>query len=151
MECGIRYWILENPQYNMIKKHAFKFGSLLFISTLIFSLTAHAQEEPVRAAGRAYHVVIVWLKESGNEAARRQYIETSKRLAKLPGVLSYHIGTVLPSKGEVVDSSFDIAVVSAFENQQALSNYVQRPEHKEIIEEGLRPLVNKCIVYDFVE
>ncbi|MFH0340571.1 MAG: Dabb family protein [Chromatiales bacterium] len=99
--------------------------------------------------------MIVWLKEAGNEAVRKQYIDASKRLGKLPGVVTYRIGRVMPGKGEgstgVADNSFDIAVTSTFENQQALAAYLQSEEHRRIIDEELRPIVKKCIVYDFAE
>ena len=57
---------------------------------IVMSNTAQAENKTQR---KAHHVVIVWLKQHGNANARRQYIKASKRLAKLPGVLSYSIGT----------------------------------------------------------
>jgi hypothetical protein len=125
---------------------------LCFTLFLLFSITSHAEDNISITAGRIHHVVIVWLNKAGDITARKKYLDTSIRLAKLPGVSSYNIGTVLANnKGEVVDSSYDIAVVSTFENQQALSAYVQHPEHKKIIDGELKPLVKKCIVYDFSE
>lgn len=113
---------------------------------------ALAETEPAAGiANRVHHVVIVWLKDAGNRAAREQYIAHSRRLAKLPMVLDYRVGTPLPGGREIVDSSYDVAVVSTFANPQAVTDYVEHPEHKQIIEQALKPLVAKAIVYDFNE
>lgn len=128
---------------------------LRFTALLLFllpTIVSYAQDVASNTSGNIHHVVIVWLSKAGDENARMQYIEASKRLAKLPGVLSYSIGKVLSNnKGEVVDNSYDIAIVSDFENQQDLNAYVQHPEHKKIIDGELKPIVSKCIVYDFIE
>ncbi|WP_232020555.1 Dabb family protein [Methylocaldum marinum] len=121
---------------------------------LIFSLmfTAVSSAEPVPpTAGRVHHVVIVWLKEHGNPEARRQYIEATQSLSKLPMLLSYQVGTVLPGKRDVVDSSYDVAIVATFENAQALDEYSRHPDHDKVIDEKLKQLVDKVLVYDFVE
>lgn len=119
---------------------------------LVPMFTAVSSAEPVpRVAGRVHHVVIVWLKEHGNPEARRQYIEATQSLSRLPMLLSYHVGTVLPGKRDVVDSSYDVAIVATFENTQALEAYSRHPDHDKVINEKLKPLVDKVLVYDFVE
>ncbi|MGI2325775.1 MULTISPECIES: Dabb family protein [Methylococcus] len=101
--------------------------------------------------GRVQHVVIVWLKDHGSQAARQQYIENSRRLGHLPMVLSYQVGTVLAGDRAVVDGSYDVGIVATFENEQALQDYLAHPEHRKVIEESLKPLVEKAVVYDFKE
>jgi hypothetical protein len=107
------------------------------------------------ASGKVFHVVVIWLKQHGDAHARQQYIEGSKRLAKMPGVLSYNIGTVAAVEREkpshAVDDSYDVAVSSAFANKQALEDYLRNPEHHKVVQEVLKPLVEKYKVYDFVE
>ena len=98
---------------------------------------------------------MLWLKQHGDADARRKYIEASKRLAKLPGVLSYNIGTVgvinRDKPSHAVDSSYDVAISSTFGNQQALENYLKNPDYHKVVHEVLKPLVDKYKVYDFVE
>lgn len=102
---------------------------------------------------KVHHLVIIWLKKHGDPEAQRQYIEGSKRLSKLPGVLTYDIGTVAGIKRDKpsasVDDSFDIAVSATFQNKEALQNYSKHPEHQKVIQEVLKPLVEKYRVYDF--
>lgn len=128
---------------------------LFLLAALGIANAAFAQRPANAVGGKAYHVVIVWLKQHGDENARRKYIQGSKRLAKLPGILAYNIGTVAAVKREkpspAVDASYDIAVSSTFESKQALENYLQHPEHHKVIHEVLKPLVEKYQVYDFVE
>jgi hypothetical protein len=120
------------------------------LSALVFSAASSAEVVPP-ATGRVHHVVVVWLKDHGSPTARQQYIEATRPLAKLPMVLRYQVGTVLPGKREVVDSSYDVAIVATFENVQALDEYTRNADHDKVIYEKLKPLVDKVVVYDFAE
>lgn len=128
-----------------------------FVTTLTLGVamfghpTLFADEPPVSNAKRVHHVVIVWLKDTGSAAAREQYIAHSRRLSKLPMVLNYQVGTALPKTREIVDSSYDVAVVSTFADQEAIKAYLDHPEHQTIVQESLKPLVAKAIVYDFID
>ncbi len=125
---------------------------LLILSSLTLSVNARAGYKSI---AKVHHVVIVWLKQHGDEQARQQYITASKRLAKLPGVLTYHIGTPALIKrnkpGPGKDDSYDIAVTSSFADQKALENYLNHPKHDEIIQNQLKPLVDSYKAYDFIE
>jgi hypothetical protein len=96
--------------------------------------------------------VIIWLTEHGSAAARQRYIENSRQLGKLPMVMRYQVGTALPpDQRPVVDSSYDVAIVASFANREALGNYLAHPEHRRILDESLKPLVDRVVVYDFQE
>ena len=101
--------------------------------------------------GQVHHLVICWLKEPGDNEARGKLIDASIGFKKIPGVLSVSAGPVLPSKRAIVDSSFDVAIVITFENRQAMDDYREHPVHKKALNEVLRPLVDRIIVYDFIE
>ena len=135
---------------------------LVFVKPVLFlavalSLAAAVQagEAAGASGGKAYHVTVIWLKQHGDAAARQKYIEASKRLSELPGILSYNIGTITKinrdKPSHAVEDSYDIAISSTFESQQALENFLKNPEHHKIVHEVLKPLVEKYKVYDFVE
>lgn len=109
----------------------------------------HAQNRKV------HHLVIVWLKQAGDEKLRQQYIQDSEGLAKLPGVLAYDVGTPAPiNRGRVnaaVDESYDLAVSGVYESQQAYEAFLQNPDYLRVAQQLLRPLVDKYKVYDFIE
>jgi hypothetical protein len=94
------------------------------------------------------HVVICWLKSPGDSAARQQLIDTSYGFRQIPGVVSVTAGPPLPSTRPVVDSSFDVAVVMQFKDEQALRAYEQHPIHKKAVSDVLRPLTAKILIYD---
>ena len=114
---------------------------------------AHAESNPEQQ--KVHHLVIIWLKQHGDEQARRKYIEVSKHLAEIPGVLAYDIGTPVPLQRERTDSaaddSYDLAISSTLESRQALDNYVKHPKHQKIIQDILKPMVDKYKVYDFID
>ncbi|MGR9052056.1 MAG: Dabb family protein [Gammaproteobacteria bacterium] len=125
------------------------------LTLLLLSLTLGLSHAQAQAPGKAHHVVLVWLKQHGDENARRQYIEGTKHLAEIPGVLAYRVGTPAGIKrahpSPSLDDSYDIAVYSNFENAQALENYLNHPKHGQVVKEILKQLVEKYKAYDFVE
>lgn len=97
------------------------------------------------------HVVVCWLKEPGNAAARQELIDGSRSLAKIPGIVSVSAGQPIPSTRPVVDSSFDVAIVMKFKDEKSLTAYEKHPVHLQAVERTLKPLVAKYVIYDFRE
>lgn len=63
-----------------------------FVLCLLWALACSPAE-----GGRITHVVVVWLKEPGNEAHRRQIIEETRKLQTIPGILSLDLGPCVKS------------------------------------------------------
>jgi len=119
-------------------------SSLLLVGLLFTSFLTYAKEDQ-----RVSHVVVVWLKEPGNAQMREQFIKASRALETLPGVVSRHVSAVISSDRPKVDDTFDVAVTVTFENAQALKNYMKSKKHKKMLEDQLKPLVNRVVVYNF--
>ena len=101
-------------------------------------------------AGNALeHVVVVWLKDPGNEAHRRIILVESEVLRTIPGVLSLQSGMVVPGERDIVDSSFDVALIVSLTDEAAMEAYLEHPVHVKLVDETLKPLVSKIRVYDF--
>jgi len=96
------------------------------------------------------HVVMVWLKQPGNEADKTAFIKASEELNKLPGIISRHVGVVKASDRSIVDDTFDVAVTVTMKNKAALDAYLNHPKHKKILKEQIKPLTNRVVAYDFV-
>ncbi|AMK75255.1 MULTISPECIES: Dabb family protein [Methylomonas] len=115
----------------------------------------HAKAEHNLRSHKVHHVVIVWLKQAGDEKLRQQYIQESEGLAKLPGVLAYDVGTPAAiNRGRpnaALDESYDVAVSGVYESQQAYEAFLRSPEYLRVAQQVLRPLVDKYKVYDFIE
>ena len=101
--------------------------------------------------GKVHHVVLCWLKDSGNAAQRQQIIEASRSFSKIPGVLDVRVGEPIPSDRSIVDDSFDVAVPVTFADVRGLETYQNHPLHKKAGAEILMPLARKVVVYDFRE
>ena len=127
-----------------------KITLLLQCFMVIFSLLISGNSFAEKTHGAVTHVVLVWLKEPGNKVMRDQFINSSKLLNDLPGIIHRHVGEVLPSDRKIVDDTFDVAVTATLKNKQALQAYLEHPKHKQIIEKKLKPLINRVIVYDFI-
>jgi hypothetical protein len=97
------------------------------------------------------HVVVCWLKEPGNVAARQQLIDDSRGFTKIPGIVSVSAGEPIPSTRPAVDSSFDVAIVMKFKDQESLNRYASHPLHLNAVERTLKPLVAKYVIYDYHE
>ncbi len=100
---------------------------------------------------RINHVVFCWLKEPGNKVQKAQLIQVSKSFKKIPGVLEVRAGEMVPSERKVVDSSYDVAIFLSFETEKDLQTYLDHPDHVAAVNQILKPLTSKILVYDFLE
>ena len=121
---------------------------LLLLSTCASCTNLHTSTP---SHGQINHIVIAWLKNPGDENDRQKLINTSRTFLQIPGVVSVSAGRPIPSTRPVVDSTFDVAVVIVFRDEAALRAYDAHPIHKQAVEEVLKPLVKKQIVYDLTD
>ena len=98
-----------------------------------------------------HHVVLCWLKEPGNARHRQQIVEVSKSFRDIPGVLEVRAGQVVSSEREIVDDSFDVAILIIVPDQKRLAEYLDHPIHQKAKKDVLLALVDKIVVYDFKE
>jgi hypothetical protein len=124
--------------------------TVLFLVGLFMAGCQTAGKGSARS-GVINHVVVFWLKEPGNAGGRQKLIDASRELASLPGLLSVKVGTMVPSERSTVDSTYDVAIVMSFKNRQALADYIVHPKHRKAVEEVIKPIVSKILVYDFLE
>ncbi len=119
------------------------------LSVALLTAGCPSSSAPPAVSGEVHHIVLCWLKDSGNPEHRQQLVDASRKFAVIPGVTRVSAGTVVPSDRAIVDSTFDVAIVISFPDRQALADYLVHPVHKKAVEEVLKPLVEKIVVYDF--
>jgi hypothetical protein len=120
---------------------------LLLIS---FMLTACGQKAFIQPDETSInHVVMIWLKESGNQTHREQVLAASHSLSTIPGVLKIRVGEVILSQRSIVDDSFDVGLHMLFADKDAMQKYVTHPQHIDTVKKQIAPLVKKITVYDF--
>ncbi len=123
------------------------------LGILLVSLVSCAapSPEPPPSGPRVHHVVLCWLATPGDAEAAARLAKTTRDLARLPGVLELRTGGPLPSDRPVVDDSFDLGIVMTFADPDALAAYLAHPDHLRAVDEVLRPLVARMVVYDILE
>lgn len=121
---------------------------LVVVSLFLSSCASLTAPKP----GAVQHVVLAWLKKPGNDADRAKLIEAAKGLkAGIPQVQSLHVGRVVMSDRDVVDDSFDIALVMGFKSKADLDAYEKSPVHVKAVTDTLKPLTSKIVVHDFLD
>ena len=135
------------------------FTALLFVVGVFLSgcfstslnVDTGVEYENTETRGKLYHVVLCWLKEPKNEVHRKKIIEVTKSFRDIPGVLIAQAGQVIMSDREIVDDSFDVGILIVTKNQKDLQKYLDHPIHQQAKKEVLLPLVERILVYDFMD
>ena len=127
------------------------FSSRIALLALAASACVGPAPEAAVAPAGVQHVVVLWLKRPGDAADRAALIEASRRFLAIAGVQSVRVGPPLPSERPIVDDSFDVALVMGFADAAALERYQADPAHEAATREVLLPLVERLVVYDFVD
>jgi hypothetical protein len=118
---------------------------------VVNSLAQSVRNPRADAGGDITHVVLLWLKTPGDRAAVEKIIRTSHELAAIPGVMNVRVGRPVASTRPVVDATFDVGLTMSFRDEAALHAYETNPQHVKAVNEVLRPLAAKTVVYDIKE
>lgn len=97
------------------------------------------------------HVVLCWLKEPGDRENIKKIITMTQSFQSIPGVLDAQAGKVVLSDRKIVDDSFDVGILIQVQDEAALQQYLDHPRHQKAKDEILLPLIEKVLVYDFME
>ncbi|HEY8668512.1 MAG TPA: Dabb family protein [Tepidisphaeraceae bacterium] len=125
-----------------------------FLTILFVALLTGCHAATPSRSGALDHVVIMWLKEPGNSAARTRLESASAGFNRIDGVEQVRFGRPVlpgPSTRPMVDSSFDLGVIIVFRDEAALRAYEHNPAHQQAASDLLQPLVARYIVYDIAE
>jgi hypothetical protein len=95
------------------------------------------------------HVVIFWTDPEKPTAADDLIAGARKYLEPIPGVLSFHIGKMVPSHRAVVDQSYQVALNIVFPDKKTQDEYQVHPLHTEFIEKAFKANCKRVVVYDF--
>ncbi len=95
------------------------------------------------------HVVIFWTNPARPNAADELIAGAEKYLKPIPGIVSFHVGRMVPSHRPVVEQSYQVALNVQFETQAAQDAYQTHPLHLEFVEQSFKPNCQRVVVYDF--
>ena len=121
---------------------------LLLLLTCLSFLTRPAEAATVADERPISHVVIIWLKNPGHLQNEHALIAASKSFRRIRGVTRVEVGRALPSRRRGIEQSFDLAVLITFRNRKALERYENHPRHLLAVQQVLRPLAKRYVVYN---
>lgn len=58
---------------------------------------------------------------------------------------------MIPDDRDIVDSTFDVAILIAFKTIEDRDFYIAHPDHVRVADEIIRPLSSNILIYDFME
>ena len=95
------------------------------------------------------HIVIFWTDPAKPGAADELIAGVYCYLKDIPGILHFHVGRMVPSKRDVVDQSYQVALNLVFGSKQAQDDYQEHPRHVEFVEKVFKRVCRKVVIYDF--
>ncbi|MCK4494508.1 MAG: Dabb family protein [Methylococcales bacterium] len=119
---------------------------LIALSSLLFISPVQAEEKDKVTT----HVITVWLKDAGDETARKKFIEESKKLNNLPGIIHRHVAAVEKSDRSIVDDTFDVLITVTFKNKAAVQAYLDHPKHKAAVK-VFKTMVNRIVIHNSID
>ncbi len=112
------------------------------------STPAPAPTGPAAVQPRVAHVVIVWLKDPSDVAAREALVRATLGFESIDGVVDVQVGGPIPSEREIVDDTFDLYILVMLRDRDALDAYLAHPDHVRAGRELLAPAAARVLVYD---
>ena len=124
-----------------------RFLSFFMLSIVLVecSTTNYDQERYV------IHIVLIWLKEPGNEQHIKRIVDQSKNLKQISEIRQLRVGKSIPSNRKIVDDSFDVGIYMTFDSMEDMQRYLQHPIHKMAVKTVIKPLSERLLVYDIAE
>lgn len=95
------------------------------------------------------HVVLVWLKDPGNEAQVEAIVDHADSLTAIPGVLAVTAGRSIPSDRKVVDDSFTVGLNILLRSADDIAAYLEHPIHRDYVKTYVDGKAEKLLIYDF--
>lgn len=93
------------------------------------------------------HLVFFWTDKPHGETRERVLAE-ARKLEAIPGVRHFRAGIAMPSPRGAVDDSFAVGLAMDFDDRAGLDAYQTHPLHVAFVNDTLKPLVRRFVVYD---
>lgn len=117
----------------------------------LLPLASNAATGEVKVTGALIHHVFFWLKEPKNDAHKKQLVAALNALLKVETIRISHIGFPAGTESrDVVDHSYSVSYMVAFDDQAGQDAYQVHPLHLKFVEENSH-LWSKVVVYDSVD
>lgn len=95
------------------------------------------------------HIVIFWTHPDNPNAADELVAGANHYLKPIPGVVSFHVGKMVPSHRPVVNQTYQVGLNIVFTSKEAQDTYQEHPSHIEFVEKVFKKVCKGVMVYDF--
>ena len=121
------------------------------LTASLLPLAKKADAGEVKITGALVHHVFFWLKEPGNDSAKKQLLNALNELLKIETIKLSHIGFPAGTESrDVVDHSYSVSFMLFFDDQAGQDTYQVHPIHLKFVEENAH-LWEKVVVYDSLD
>lgn len=121
---------------------SFKISLALFISLLLVGCqakethSANTSVDSEKVLEKPFvHTAYFWFKDEATEQQVADFKSGAERLKEIETVKFFHAGPPAPTTREVIENTYDYAVVFHFENLEAQEFYQKDPLHLQMIED----------------
>ena len=95
------------------------------------------------------HIVVFWTNPAYLGAGDELLAGANQQLKNIPGIVQFYAGKMVPSPRPVVEQSYQVALNLIFPDKPAMDAYQVHPQHVEFVEQYVKRLVKKAVVFDF--
>ena len=123
--------------------------TLILCVFLLQNLT-FGEASPASAPGTGdpfIHSVYFWLNDHLPDSERMAFKTTLQSFKKIKGVKKLYVLEPAGTKRDVVDNSYDYALIIHFKDEAAQQAYQADPLHLKAVKK-MQPMIRKFIVYD---
>ena len=96
-----------------------------------------------------YHNVYFWLKSDITEAQKTDFMEGLNSMKAIETIIDYEVGIPAGTPRDVVDNSYDVALITSFADSEGHDAYQVHPIH-DAFREIAGPMIDSLRIYDSV-
>lgn len=127
-------------------KRGFNLPICAFFMVLI---TGCAQTSVNQADAGVNHIVLLWFKPDVTPGQMAEISHRTQQLERMGGIQQLYIGKAIASHRNIVDDSFDMGIYIRFDSIAAMNRYLAHPQHINLVNQYIKPNINRILVYDF--
>ena len=95
------------------------------------------------------HIVTFYTDPAQPTAADELIAGCEQYLRNLPGVVSFHVGKMVPSHRPVVSQEYQVGLNIIFDSIDSERAYQTHPTHLEFVEKVFKRVCTKAVIFDF--
>jgi hypothetical protein len=95
------------------------------------------------------HIVTFYTRPELPNAADDLIAGCHEYLGKIPGIIHFHVGKMVPSERAVVSQEYQVGLNLVVADKAAEQAYQVHPLHLEFIDKVYKPCCLKAVIFDF--